>query len=88
MLAIRAFDTSEALMQIAAFKIFINYMRYNRSVKAILLLEKFVISPLKFNKVTIEEFPQGGFPRFSPPVYPHTVATLHFAPLLSLGEQF
>ncbi|MCP3892588.1 MAG: hypothetical protein GY702_27490 [Desulfobulbaceae bacterium] len=75
-------------MEISAFKIFINYMRYNRSVKAILLLEKFVISPLKFNKATIEELPQGGFTRFSPPVYPHIVAALHFAPLLSLREQF
>jgi hypothetical protein len=86
MLTIRAFDTGEALMQITAFKIFINYMRYSRSVKSILLLEKFVISVLKFNKVTIEELPQGGFPWFSPPLYPPAVAALHFAPLLSLRE--
>lgn len=80
-LAIRAFDTSKALMQIAAFKIFINYMRYNRSVKAILLVAKFVISPLKFNKMAIEEFPQGGFLRLSPPVYFHLAAAFHMAPL-------
>lgn len=47
-MTIGAFDRCEALVQIAAIKIFMNHMRYNRSVNAILMLEKIVISALKF----------------------------------------
>lgn len=62
-------------------------MRYYRAVKAIFLLEKFVVGHRKFNKIAIEELPQGGFLRLTPPIYPQILATLHFALLLALREQ-
>jgi len=82
MMAIGAFNAGEALVKISAFKILSHNMRDYRAVKPILLLEKFIIDLLKFNKIAIEEFPQGSFLRLSPPVYFHLAAAFHMAPLL------
>jgi hypothetical protein len=46
-LTIWAFNTCEALVQIAAFEIFIDNLRYNLTIEAILLLEKLIITLFK-----------------------------------------
>jgi hypothetical protein len=81
MMAIGAFNSSEALVKISAFKILSHHMRDYRAEKPILLLEKFIIDLLKFNKMAIQEFPQGGFLRLSSPVYFLLAAAFHMAPL-------
>jgi len=86
-MAIGAFNTGEALVKIPAFKILSHNMRDYRAVKPILLLEKFVIDLLKFNKIAIEELPQGGILRLSSPVYFHLATAFHMAPLLPARGQ-
>ena len=86
-MAIGAFNTGEALVKIPAFKILSHNMRDYRAVKPILLLKKFVIGLLEFNKIAIEELPQRGFLRLSSPVYSHLAATFHMAPLLPTRGQ-
>jgi hypothetical protein len=56
-LAIRAFDPGKALVQVTAFKVLSHHLRDYRTVKLILLLEKFVIARFELEKVVIEEFP-------------------------------
>jgi hypothetical protein len=87
MMAIRAFYSGKSLIKISAFKILSHNMRDYWAVKPILLLEKFIIDLLKFVKITIEEFPQGGFLWLSSPVYSRLAATSHMVPLLSARGQ-
>ena len=57
MMAIWAFNACEALVKITAFKVFIHYMRYYRTIKPVLLLKKFAIAFFELNKVAIQKFP-------------------------------
>jgi len=57
-MAVRAFDPCEALMQIAAFKILSHHMRNYRAVKSKFFLEEFVVDLIKCTKMTIEELPE------------------------------
>ena len=54
MMTIGAFNTSVALMQIATFNIFSYYMRYDRSVKAVLFLKEIIITFFKLQKMVIK----------------------------------
>jgi hypothetical protein len=86
-LAVRAFYSGEALMQITAFEVFPYHMGNYRSIKAILLLEKIVVVLLELEKVAVKKFPEGGFPRFPPPVDLHIATAFHPAPFLPVKEQ-
>ncbi len=64
-------------MKITTFEIFIHYMRYNRTVKTILLLEKLVIAFFELEKVVIKKLPQGGFLGLSSFIDTGNVAAFH-----------
>ncbi len=56
-LTVRTVYFGKALMKIATFKVFLDNMIYNRAVKPIPILEKFVIAFQKFRKMPIQEQP-------------------------------
>ena len=58
MVAVRTFDSGEALVKISTLKILIHYMRYYWAVKPVLLLKKLVIASFELKEVVIQEFPQ------------------------------
>jgi len=57
-LTIRTFYSGKTLMKIAAFKVFLNNMIYNRAVKPVPALVKIIIAPQKLIEMLIQELPQ------------------------------
>ena len=53
MMAIRAFYSGKAPMQIAALQVFLHDMRYDRAIKAIAALELLIITFLGLRKMLI-----------------------------------
>lgn len=85
MVAVRTFDSGEALVKISTLKILIHYMRYYLTVKPVLLLKKLVIALLELEKVAIQELPQRSLLRLSPFVNTSNTAAFHVVP--SCGEK-
>lgn len=57
MLAIWAFNTGEAVIQVSAFQVFPDYVIYNRTVKAIPALELLIVTFQKLDEMLIQELP-------------------------------
>ena len=79
MMALWAVDSGEAILEITAFKLIVDYIRNNRSEKAILFFKSLLVMALKIFVMIVEQVPQRRFLRISRVIYRRM-----FNPLLRL----